>query len=143
MTTNFREFSKELSDIKDEIKLKVSDVIKDVVNEIFNALLEPKLMGGTPKVTGWLRGNWLVTINAPASGPVGSQQNVDKSTRERLIAEFNQYPPEVIMSTNSIIFNNEVPYGNAVNDGTSTQPPQNFVEKSVQRGFKRLNKGIK
>jgi hypothetical protein len=143
MTVNFREFSQELDKMKLEIEKKVSDKIKDIVNEIYDALLEPKFAGGTPKLTGFLRGNWLVTINVPANGPVGSRDNVNTSKRDALIAQFNKYPPEVILSANSIIFNNEVPYGSIVNDGTTSRPGQNFVEKSVQRGFQRLNGVIK
>ncbi len=140
MATNFKEFSKEMKEMESLIKKEVSDTIKDVGIEIVSALLEPKGAGGTPKRTGWLRANYTITLNSPKKGTVGSQNAVTTAQRDSLISAFKNAKSDVILSANKIIINNSVPYGSAVNDGTGTQPPQNFIEKSTQRGLRRLNK---
>ena len=140
MSVNFKQFSKEIEDMKSLIKDEIADTIKDVGIEIVSALLEPKGVGGTPKRTGWLRANYTITLNTPKTGTVGSQKSVTTTQRDNLISAFKNAKTDVILKADRIIINNSVPYGEVVNDGTDKQPPQNFIEKSTQRGLRRLNK---
>ncbi len=140
MATNFKQFTKELKEMESLIKDEVADTIRDVGVEIISALLEPKGIGGTPKRTGWLRANYTITLNSPKKGTVGSQESVTTTQRDNLIAAFKNAKTDVILGADRVIINNSVPYGEAVNDGTDRQPPQNFIEKSTQRGLRRLNK---
>ena len=143
MTTNLNAFNKEMEILQKEIELKTSNVIKDVVNEIFDALLEPKSMGGTPKVSGWLRSNWLTSTNTPINSVVGSKDSVRTAKRQSLIDSFNLLSPKQLLKVNKIIFNNPTPYAEDVNNGTTTTSAQNFAERSAQRGLSRLNGVIK
>ncbi len=141
MGTNFKSaYQKELRAIKSKIEDEVADSVRDVGIEIIFALLESKAVGGTPKLSGWLRANYMITLNTPQEGTVGSPKAVTTSMRDRLIRAFKSTKTNTILSANAIIINNDVPYGSYVNDGTATQPPQNFIEKSVQRGFKKLTR---
>lgn len=138
MGTNFKQFSQEMDDLKNKIKDEIEVVIKDVVSEIFKALLEPAPLG-TPKDTGFLKSNWIISVDIPRPFPVGSKINVSSAISEQK-RSFTGFLNRSLDGTKMIFINNGVNYGSIVNYGSSSRPPTNFVERSTQRGARRLNK---
>jgi hypothetical protein len=132
MAVNNKQFAKSIEQDLKKLINQIEQVEKDVVNEIFDALLEPKQAGGTPKKTGHLRSNFIITTDSKFNGVVGSPENVDISKREQSRTDFDN--EQNLITKKSITINNNVPYGPKVNSS------QRFREASIQRGLERLNK---
>lgn len=128
--TTISQLKKELQEDIDNILKALVQVEKNVVMEVIDALLEPKAVGGTPKKTGHLRSNYIITTDQKYEGVVGSPENVDKSKREESIASFKNSTD--LLNKSNIYINNNVEYGPKVNSD------QRFREASIQRGLKRL-----
>ena len=108
-------------------------MFKNVVNEIYNALLEPKDTGGTPKKTGHLRSNYLITIENTTDEVVGSPKNVNKSKRDQLKREFDN--TQNLSQVKEIHINNSVDYGPVVNSR------QGFREIALEKGKEAIRQG--
>ena len=134
MGVNLNRFFKELDREQDKILDEVERIIKDVVSSIFISL-QPN----TPLQTGWLRSNWLISINTPRVSPIGSKKNISPALSAQK-ASFTKFLSQSLNNVEIIFLNNNVPYGEFVNNGTSTRPPTNFVQKSVLIGLSTLNK---
>lgn len=134
-TANLRIFLKELEEDFDTLFKKIQKVEKDIVSEIMQALMEPKEVGGTPVKTGWLKGNWVISLNSIRTDVVGnrdSSSGVNEANRARDNA-FKSFLNADLSNTKMIYLNNNVPYGVIVNS------KQGFREGSIQRGLSRLN----
>ena len=139
MSSNITQFLSRLKGQEKFLNEEVQKVEKDVVSEVFNALLEDKGVGGTPRQTGWLAANWIISLDNQQPFPVGSKTNV-ASAKGAQKSSFSQFMRSNLLNTDIIYINNGVPYGPAVNYGSPTQTPQHFRERSIKRGTKRLNK---
>lgn len=126
-----------LKDLDKEIKNVLSDTntkIQGTVASMKDALLRPKAQQGTPKITGHLRANWIVSIDNEFLGVAGSQNNVSTSERERAWNEFLGI--DDLYLRNNIYLNNNVYYGPWVNSGPKGQ---HFRESAIQVGEGYLN----
>lgn len=143
MATNYRAFKTELLGMRDEIREGVSNAIKDAIVAGYDYTLGSPGAGGSPKDTGWLRANIYVSLNVIIRDTIGSKKNVTTSRRERLIESFKNERPDRILNARNIYISYTVPYVSYVNDGTSRQAGQNFIERTEQVIQKRLNKVIR
>lgn len=105
---------------KDGIKKYYQQLCKRVnkVREKEVEILLNELYTLSPKATGALASNYYCSVN-------GEQQNFnpDKTSPTLIVPNFT--------INDTISVKNECPYLSYVNYGTSKQPPQNFIERSV------------
>lgn len=132
MGTNIKQFQKEMQQMEDDVKDAVASVIRDAILSGYENSLRPKDAGGAPRQTGWLRSNIFVTFDQPEEGTVGSKESVDTSKRERLASEFKGASTDKILGSTKMFISYTVPYAKVVNDGSSRQRGQHFVERSIQ-----------
>jgi len=89
------------------------------------------LVEGTPIDTGWARNNWLMSLDAPATEPAGSPDNVGSASAA------SQQGIAIVISSFShrrhgnIYIANNVPYIGRLNDGYSPQAPAGYVETAL------------
>lgn len=134
--SSFDKFLKDLEKESNQCLSSINNKIKSTGEVIYESLLGPKSDQGTPKITGHLRSNWIITIDSKYDGVVGSKENVDTSLRNSKIIEFLGIDDLYLKS--NIFFNNNVEYGPKVNYGTDKIAPQYFREKAKQRGDEYL-----
>lgn len=88
------------------------------------------LIEDTPVDTGWARANWVPSIGRPTRGVEGSRENVTRSRQEAGQARVLGFD---IRRTGIVYVTNNVPYIEALNDGSSSQAPAGFVETDIDR----------
>lgn len=137
MADNLSQFLKELKKQEQQIYDEINKVEKDVISEIFFALLGPRELGGTPRITGFLASNWILSLDEEKSSTVGSKTSVETTTQKTAL---NKILNTNLLEINNIYFNNNVEYGPLVNYGGPGRDAQNFRKKSIELGLKRLNK---
>ena len=135
---NLAQFLSDLKAQEEKIYSAIGQVEKDVVREIYEALQESKADGGTPVLTGWLRSNWILSIDSEVSGPVGSRDNISPALAAQQSA-FDNVMNANLLDADMIWFNNDVEYGPAVNYGNKNYAGHKFRERSIKRGLDRLN----
>jgi hypothetical protein len=88
------------------------------------------LVEQTPVDTGWARANWIPSVSRPVNKPAGSPENVDVATSaaESGAVEVAGWT----LDKGPIFISNNVPYISPLNNGSSSQAPAGFVEKTVQ-----------
>ncbi len=136
MTSNIKQFLKDLERQQEHIQEEVTNIVKDITSEIYLALQEHKSVGGTPRITHWLVSNWIISLDTPNTNIIGSREGVNKTPQK---VAFSKFLHSNLLNTDMIYINNLVPYGPVVNYGDANQIGQYFREKSIQRGVKRLN----
>ena len=80
----------------------------------------------TPVDTGRARGNWQVTIGAPAESQLDTTDKAGGSTISKGLAELAQYHPFL-----SIWVSNNLPYIERLEDGYSSQAPGGMVALTI------------
>jgi hypothetical protein len=131
MATNqkfLKDLAKEINQAQDSFDTRLKGISK-AINE---SLIGPVSSLITPKDTGHLRNNWVVSIDQEYLDVSGSRENPNNSKQEAnwrvLIAKKDLY------LSNNIYFNNNVYYGPWVNDGNDRMPERNFRKAAIQAG---------
>ena len=137
MGDNKNEFFKQLDKMEDEIIEGINDAVKEVIFEITSALLDPKAMGGTPVITGWLRNSWFISSGSPSATLSGSKKSPGAALGKQN-SSFDAFINSDVTKYKDIYINNNVPYGPEVNYGSAKSAPQHFREKSIQRAEIKL-----
>ena len=118
--------------------LQVRDGVDKVVKKAALAVDQAVVLA-TPVDTGRARSNWIVTIGSPAGG---TRQPFSPGTKLGL-GESNNATAAIAegkavinsRSFNQAIFiSNNVHYIGALNNGSSRQAPNNFVNRAVNQG---------
>lgn len=102
----------------------VETLVGDIGTEI-GVVLVP----ATPVDTGFARGNWLPSLNAPAASPITFLDPTGAATIARIGAVASQYRVGDVM-----FIVNSIDYIGALNAGSSVQAEANFVRHAVVRG---------
>lgn len=85
------------------------------------------LFEATPELTGFAETNWIPTIGSPVAKPAGSRSAVSKSEQDSgigLIQTSYKFPAIVYIT-------NLAEYILDLNEGTSTQAPEGFVQTAI------------
>lgn len=104
------------------------------------------LVARTPVDTGFAASNWIPTEGAPATETVGSKLNVNTTApvaaAQGLVAlrGAGRSPTTGRFRARRYFVSNNVPYINALNDGSSTQAPTGFVQQAVAEAVARVNR---
>lgn len=114
---------------------KVAKGADDLTRQVAIAA-DQAVVSSTPVDTGRARSNWIASIGAPSSDVIEAHApGKDGSTEaENTQAATNQ--AEAVISGyragEEIHISNNLPYIQALNDGSSAQAPANFIETAVQ-----------
>ncbi len=123
-----------------EVSERVTAGIEKTVQLVGRGIAQ-ELIPATPVLTGFARGNWRPTLNAPSTRPVTFLDPTGAATISRIIAVSQSY-----RLGDSIFIVNRAPYIAQLNAGSSDQAPPNFVAIAVKRGTARglqfLREGI-
>lgn len=102
-------------------------VVAEVTEEIGR-----ELVPATPVDTGFARGNWRPSLNAPATVPVTNNDPTGAATIARITTVARQY-----RVGDTVYITSNIPYIERLNEGSSPQAPAGFVQKSVRAGTAR------
>lgn len=113
----------------------VAAIEKEMARTITDATLEitANLIETTPVDTGFARASWVPSIGeAPASNLLADPSEIPEVAAEQnagmaqiLSYELDQGPVYIV---------NQARYIERLNDGSSTQQPSGFVERSIEKG---------
>lgn len=119
-SVDLRRFSQKAKDSLDRTR-------RIVIIKLFSAIIKD-----TPVLTGRLRGNWLTTINSPATGVIGIRDEAATIAEVQRIAAQSK-------GSDVVILRNNLPYAYRIEfDGWSkVKAPQGMVRRNVAR-FQRL-----
>lgn len=116
-----------------QIDFIVADLARYTESQVVDLSLNvvANLQEDTPRDTGWARANWVPSLGAPYEEDVGSGGSVSlaqakQSTGIAQVVGFR-------LSDGSVFATNNVPYIQALNDGSSSQAGAAFVQASVER----------
>jgi hypothetical protein len=97
------------------------------------------LIETTPVDTGWARANWVPQISMPYNEYI---PELDREQRLQFVdsASVGQLQSIQTISAYKLIdgpvyISNNVPYINALNDGSSRKAPAAFVQAAIQKGI--------
>lgn len=89
----------------------------------------------TPVDTGRARGNWQAQIGSPVREETNTTDKGGQATIDR-----NEGIIRSRRGTSEIYISNNVPYIGRLNEGSSSQAPENFVQIAVQAGVRAVHK---
>lgn len=141
MSSNINQFIKELEKQEQRIFDEVNKIIAEVAQIAFDAV-RSKPPEGTPIDTRWARAGWRISLDSPANGPNTEMGSVPQSESEAISSLEEFLRTKDFSKISWIYINNRVPYIDILNSGssTSTQSPENFVEKGIKKALKKLNR---
>ncbi len=127
-------FDSDLRKAQKELENKVAKIIKVHSINVFNEII----IGETVD-TGRLRGNWQATINTPATGTLF--EDVDK---DKKITRTDNVPAKVssYKLSDTLYLTNNLPYAEAIENGSSTKRPAKRVANIIKRSQEFLNKAV-
>ena len=124
---NLHVFAQEINQLGQTILDNVVKLQKQVAVDVVDYVA-----GATPIKTGQASANWKTTINAPSSawdmGATGGPSVSMAEVRSALAALREGQVVHIV---------NNVPYIGELNNGSSTQAPQNFVEVAAMSALQR------
>lgn len=135
-----------------EIMVALQDATAEVVQEVANAVLRTVVLASpvgdptlwqNPKpppgyVGGSFRKNWQVGVG---DAPLGEVEGVDPSGAETIQLGAVAIAGLVKGTDDIVYIANNLPYGNRLNNGHSTQAPAGFVEQAVAAGVAGTGSG--
>lgn len=130
-----RQFSRNIRRLAQRLEAGVEQRVRRTALAIDQAVVL-----GTPVDVGRARSNWQVTLDAPAEGTrdafvPGEGGATGAANARAAIAEGQQVIASYRIGQNRTIhITNNLPYIQALNDGSSAQAPAGFVEEAVQAG---------
>lgn len=89
-----------------------------------------RLVPATPVDTGFARGNWRPSLNAPATTPVTFNDPTGEATTGRIAITARRYKVG-----DTIFIRNNAPYITRLNEGSSPQAEAGFVQNAIRDGF--------
>lgn len=105
-------------------------IVRAVTLSLFNGIIRD-----TPVDTGRARGNWQTTVGIPAKG------EIERDGAEAAIAEVEaNTPPGAGQMT---YLANDLPYIEALEEGTSKQAPSGMVRRNMDRIERNLRKAAR
>lgn len=116
-------FAESLAAFAEQAKGAIDDVFREVVIEIGTSVIRL-----SPVDTGRFKGNWQLTIGAPASHSLDAYDKAGHETIAELVAQANQLEAGQV----AYIVNNLV-YGIPLEYGHSAQAPAGMVQITLAR----------
>lgn len=130
-------FSRRITIIGDGIAENADRTVRRVA-----LVADQVLVSGTPVDTGRARSNWLVQLNQPAEGIIEAYVPGEFGTTggANTQAALNQAQAAISNYTHGDVIHitNNLPYMQALNDGSSDQAPANFIEDGIQQAVQAV-----
>lgn len=127
VTHNINSFANRIRKVARDIEPAVDDTLRKVA-----LVANQTLIMATPVDTGRARANWQVSINATVDSETGDTNAQAAIERNKgVIADYQG---------GEIIIQNNVPYIEALNNGSSSQAPAGFVEKALQAAARAVSR---
>jgi len=104
--------------------------IKKITLDVVANLSRAPSEGGTPVDTGWARANWLASVTQPITEPAGTPESVEaaEGEKEAGLGRVLAYR----LTAGPVFISNNVPYITRLNDGSSDQAAEGFVQRAIQ-----------
>ena len=115
-------FRKDIGRFVDKATAAHDKITRAATLELFSGVIK-----GTPVDTGRARGNYQVSVGAPAAGELDRE---DPSGAQAIADVQQKTPPGAGQVT---LLTNNLPYIEALERGSSTQAPEGMVRKNVDR----------
>lgn len=134
------EFNKRMKVTSLAIEGNVDKIVKKLALKI-----DSEVVIETPVDTGRARSAWVVGISAANRSKPDFTEGKKKSTKSIVTREAIDRAKQTILARKkgqTIIISNNVNYIGDLNDGTSAQAPEMFVQMAIKRGINAV-KGIK
>ena len=120
LAANLQKLARRLSG---NVEALVSHVVREVASDLVPA---------TPVDTGFARGNWQATLNAPAVAPITRNDPSGTAT-----GSTHNGGSDRTCCRNVFYITNNAPYIGQLNAGSSPQAPAGFVKKAVDTATAR------
>lgn len=120
---------KKFKSLSTRVLERIERNIKGVALGIHENLVET-----TPVDTGWAKNNWLPKVGGQITEPAGSPESVDTNAATSGLNEIAGWKS----GKGPINITNNVPYIGRLNQGSSDQAPEGFVEKAVQKAVNKF-----
>lgn len=102
------------------------------------------LIETTPVDTGWARANWVPTIGAQNNTPASAEARIENVPAQRARQQSSTARlPGYKIEQGSIFISNNVPYIVRLNEGSSTQAPEGFVQSGIQRAIIEVTRRVR
>lgn len=125
MTNQVRTIIRQLNEFSDEVTRRLA---VNVVDELVRA---------TPVDTGWARANWIISVGATLGVPIGPPGVAGVEIAEVFQRQSLANLFLTSIQGQPIFLENNVPYIDVLNEGSSAQAPAGFVQAAIQIGFLR------
>lgn len=130
------------SQIIAELNNATEKAVKKITLDVVANLQSPPPQGGTPVDTGWARANWVVDVTTPFRvqaeqiGSISGRAAESEASKAKLAISYN-------LSMGPTFASNNVPYVLKLNDGSSKQAPQGFVQNAIIKAVRIDMRGFK
>lgn len=115
----------------DRVADRITKGVERFGSDIFRRIGE-EIVPATPVDTGFARGNWRPSLNAPSPIPVSILDPTGAATVGRITSVARQF-----RVGNRMFLVNRAPYIVKLNQGSSPQAPAGFVEEAIERGIRK------
>lgn len=129
-------FSSDINKFTKKVEKRGEKVFRGTVLDLFGKIIKLTPVGNPDKwktkykpkgyIGGRLRGNWQITLNRPADGEL---EVIDKTGAKTITN--GAISSKKIRLSDSVFLINNVPYAQAVEDGSSGQSPHGMVKVTV------------
>jgi hypothetical protein len=121
---SFSRLARRLNTVSFRLTRGIESLVENIVTDVGR-----EVVSSTPVKTGFARGNWRPTLNAPSPVPVSALDPTGAATIARIASVGAQY-----RVGNTVFIRNNASYIGLLNAGSSPQAPPGFVGAAVTRG---------
>ncbi len=127
-----RQLERRLNQVVQRLNVGIGVVVATVGSTIGQAVVIGPPGTGSPVKTGFTRGNWRPSLNAPAEGPLAFLDPSGAATVAKIRAVASRYRPGDVL-----FIVNHTPYIGLLNRGHSPQAPAGYIQAAVRFGTER------
>lgn len=120
---NAKDFELRLNTAVLETQEKIEDAVQVIAMDTLRGVVLK-----SPVDTGRFRGNWIVSINSPSMAQTPATDASGSGTINKGMAAIEGYDVE---TTSRIYIQNNLPYGNRLENGWSKQAPKGMVSLTL------------
>lgn len=120
---NAKDFELRLNTAVLETQEKIEDAVQVIAMDTLRGVVLK-----SPVDTGRFRGNWIVSLNSPSMEQTPRTDASGSATINKAISAIESYDVE---TTSRIYIQNNLPYGNKLENGSSQQAPEGMVSVTI------------